>query len=175
MYRQFNIQQFYVLPTHCIYVFCVDLTISFHHCYTTNFYLHVGRNRRTNGRILGTSKKQRSFGSREALVSIVLSFLVSTYWTVHKFPRFVPSCCRNMAVNSSLSESSIPGLWKSPTYRGKSIRTPDFWLEGKRIDDATEGLWRVHDGLYDFSTFIHRHPGGSDWLNYTKVWTEWYM
>ena len=23
MYHQFNIQQFYVLPTHCIYVFCV--------------------------------------------------------------------------------------------------------------------------------------------------------
>ena len=29
MYRQFNIRQFYVLPTHCTYVFCVDLrTIS---------------------------------------------------------------------------------------------------------------------------------------------------
>jgi hypothetical protein len=26
MYHQFNIQQFYVLPTQCIYVFCVDLT-----------------------------------------------------------------------------------------------------------------------------------------------------
>ena len=25
MYRQFNIQQFYVLPTQCIYVFCLDL------------------------------------------------------------------------------------------------------------------------------------------------------
>jgi hypothetical protein len=25
MYRQFNIQQFYVLPTQCIYGFCVDL------------------------------------------------------------------------------------------------------------------------------------------------------
>jgi len=25
MYHQFNIQQFYVLPTWCIYVFCVDL------------------------------------------------------------------------------------------------------------------------------------------------------
>jgi len=25
MPRQFNIQQFYVLPTHFIYVFCVDL------------------------------------------------------------------------------------------------------------------------------------------------------
>ena len=28
MYRQFNIQQFYVLPTQCIYVFCVDLRIN---------------------------------------------------------------------------------------------------------------------------------------------------
>jgi hypothetical protein len=26
MYHQCNIQQFYVLPTQCIYVFCVDLT-----------------------------------------------------------------------------------------------------------------------------------------------------
>jgi hypothetical protein len=25
MYRQFNIQHFYVLPTQCIYMFCVDL------------------------------------------------------------------------------------------------------------------------------------------------------
>ena len=25
MYHQFHIQQFYVLPTQCIYVFCVDL------------------------------------------------------------------------------------------------------------------------------------------------------
>jgi len=25
IYRQFNIQQVYVLPTECIYVFCVDL------------------------------------------------------------------------------------------------------------------------------------------------------
>ena len=25
MYHQFYIQQFHVLPTHCIYVFCVDL------------------------------------------------------------------------------------------------------------------------------------------------------
>ena len=26
MYRQFTINQFYLLPTQCIYVFCVDLT-----------------------------------------------------------------------------------------------------------------------------------------------------
>jgi hypothetical protein len=30
-YRQFNIQQFYVLPTHCIYVFCVDLRTNSHY------------------------------------------------------------------------------------------------------------------------------------------------
>jgi hypothetical protein len=28
MNRQFNIQQFYVLPTQCVYVFCVDLRIN---------------------------------------------------------------------------------------------------------------------------------------------------
>ena len=31
MYRQFNVQQFYVLPTQCIYLFCVDLRTSSHH------------------------------------------------------------------------------------------------------------------------------------------------
>jgi hypothetical protein len=25
MYQQFNIQQLYILPTHCIYVFCIYL------------------------------------------------------------------------------------------------------------------------------------------------------
>lgn len=68
----------------------------------------------------------------------------------------------------SLSRSSLPGLWRSPTYRKAHIRTPHLWLKGKQIDDNTDGLWRVHDGLYDFSTFIDKHPGGSDWLNYTK-------
>ena len=31
MYRQFNIQQFYVLPTQCIYVFCVELRPNSHY------------------------------------------------------------------------------------------------------------------------------------------------
>jgi len=30
-YRQFNMQQFYVLPTQCIYVFCVDLRTNSHY------------------------------------------------------------------------------------------------------------------------------------------------
>jgi hypothetical protein len=31
MYHQFNIQQFYVLPTECIYVFCVNLRTNSHY------------------------------------------------------------------------------------------------------------------------------------------------
>jgi len=31
MYHQFKIQLFYVLPTHCIYVFCVDLRTNSHY------------------------------------------------------------------------------------------------------------------------------------------------
>lgn len=76
---------------------------------------------------------------------------------------------------TSLSRSSLPGLWRSPTYRKANIRMSSIWLKGKQIDDNTNGLWRVHDDLYDFSTFIDKHPGGSDWLNYTKVGRELHL
>jgi len=46
MYHQFNIQQFYVLPTQCIYVFCVDLRTNSHYFpiqhYLTGFYNRDG-------------------------------------------------------------------------------------------------------------------------------------
>jgi len=42
MYRQFNIQQFYVQPTQCICVLCVDLRTNSHYFpiqyYLTGFY-----------------------------------------------------------------------------------------------------------------------------------------
>ena len=43
------------------------------------------------------------------------------------------------------------------------------WLAGKRLDDDAEGFWRIHDKLYDLTDFISRHPGGSEWLQLTKV------
>lgn len=43
------------------------------------------------------------------------------------------------------------------------------WLEDKKVDDGAEGLWRIHEDLYDFSDFIKQHPGGEDWLVMTKV------
>ncbi|KAG5676468.1 hypothetical protein PVAND_006300 [Polypedilum vanderplanki] len=57
---------------------------------------------------------------------------------------------------------------KYPTYRDTLLKVPFRWLDGKRIDDNAEGLWRVHDKLYDLTDFIERHPGGKDWLEITK-------
>ncbi|CAO1414248.1 unnamed protein product [Diamesa hyperborea] len=57
---------------------------------------------------------------------------------------------------------------KYPTYRDDYIRGCFSWLEGKRVDDNAEKLWRVHDKLYDLTEFIGRHPGGSNWIELTK-------
>jgi hypothetical protein len=57
---------------------------------------------------------------------------------------------------------------KYPTFRDSIFKNSHKWLDGKRIDDNAEGLWRVHDKLYDLSDFIERHPGGKDWISLTK-------
>lgn len=57
---------------------------------------------------------------------------------------------------------------KYPTYRDETFRSCKRWLDGRRLDDNAEGLWRVHDKLYDLTDFIHRHPGGAEWLQTTK-------
>lgn len=38
----------------------------------------------------------------------------------------------------------------------------------KRHDDNLGPYWRVHNKLYDLSDFIQKHPGGPDWLQFTK-------
>ncbi|XP_075150024.1 cytochrome b5-related [Haematobia irritans] len=57
---------------------------------------------------------------------------------------------------------------KFPTYRNKKFITTHSWLKGKCEDDEAEGLWRIYDGIYDFTHFIHKHPGGPFWLKATK-------
>lgn len=58
---------------------------------------------------------------------------------------------------------------KYPSNRDDSIiKLSEKWLEGKRADDEAEGLWRVHDKLYDLTDFIERHPGGAEWISLTK-------
>lgn len=58
---------------------------------------------------------------------------------------------------------------KYPTLRDHPLHTADLWLKGKRADDGAEGLWRIHDELYDLTDFVDNHPGGRDWLIMTKV------
>lgn len=63
---------------------------------------------------------------------------------------------------------SFPQL-KYPSLRDEGFRDSTQWLSGKALDDGAEGLWRVHDGIYDLNEFINKHPGGSEWLHLTKV------
>uniref|UniRef100_A0A1B0CJ83 Putative delta 6-fatty acid desaturase/delta-8 sphingolipid desaturase n=1 Tax=Lutzomyia longipalpis TaxID=7200 RepID=A0A1B0CJ83_LUTLO len=47
---------------------------------------------------------------------------------------------------------------KYPSLRDIPTRTQYSWLEGRRLDDGAEGLWRVHDGIYDLTDFVEKHP-----------------
>lgn len=60
------------------------------------------------------------------------------------------------------------GFLRYPTGRDQFLKTPQRWLDGKRIDDDVAPYWRVHDKLYDLSTFLDKHPGGYDWLLATQ-------
>ncbi|CAF4767547.1 unnamed protein product [Pieris macdunnoughi] len=62
---------------------------------------------------------------------------------------------------------SFPQL-KYPSLRDEGLKDPVLWLTGKAMDDGAEGLWRVHDKLYDLESFIDRHPGGREWLELSK-------
>lgn len=57
---------------------------------------------------------------------------------------------------------------KFPTYRNNPLVTVHSWQKGKQQDDEAEGLWRIYDGIYDFTEFIDKHPGGPFWLRETK-------
>jgi Cytochrome b5-like Heme/Steroid binding domain len=61
---------------------------------------------------------------------------------------------------------------KYPSKRDLSIKGCWRWLESRRADDGAEGLWRVHDKLYDMKEFINKHPGGKEWLILTEVSVE---
>ena len=75
-------------------------------------------------------------------------------------------CPRSMAPRSHVQP--FP-LWWSPTLRETPPKSAELFLKDKQRDDGAEGLWRVHDDLYDLSSFVDNHPGGSEWLRLTKV------
>ncbi|KAK9887943.1 hypothetical protein WA026_000243 [Henosepilachna vigintioctopunctata] len=57
---------------------------------------------------------------------------------------------------------------KYPARRGHPLHGGDIWLNEKSADEGAEGLWRIHDGLYDLTELISSHPGGSEWIRMTK-------
>lgn len=59
-------------------------------------------------------------------------------------------------------------LLKYPLLRDVPPKLPIHWIIAKQQQDGAEGLWRIHDGLYDMTSFIAAHPGGSQWLEFTK-------
>ncbi|KAL4707905.1 hypothetical protein ACJJTC_013696 [Scirpophaga incertulas] len=63
---------------------------------------------------------------------------------------------------------SFPQL-KYPSLRDHGFKDPVQWLHGKAMDDGAEGLWRIHNGIYDFKSFMKHHPGGEEWLELTKL------
>nr|CAI5858613.1 unnamed protein product [Callosobruchus analis] len=74
-----------------------------------------------------------------------------------------------MPPNSEFVPPSSLGI-KPPATRSQSQKlTVHVWLQDKQQTDGAEGLWRVHDGLYDLTQFVDKHPGGKDWLTLTKV------
>lgn len=58
--------------------------------------------------------------------------------------------------------------WKHPSYLKAPVPSIQTYMEGLQKDDGAEGLWRIHDNLYDLSEWIDRHPGGAQWLQITK-------
>lgn len=70
--------------------------------------------------------------------------------------------------------SSWP-FWSKIRSTNNTIKSVDDWIEARRKEDGTDGeLWRIHDGLYNLEHWIQKHPGGSQWLEITKVSTEIY-
>ena len=68
-------------------------------------------------------------------------------------------------------QTSFPEL-VYPSLRDNPLKSSEQWLKGKAMDDGAEGLWRIHNKLYDLTDFIKIHPGGEGWLRCTKVSTE---
>jgi len=56
-----------------------------------------------------------------------------------------------------------------PSHRDDFVwKSASQWLRAKVIDDDCEGLWRIHDDLYDLSGWEKSHPGGKEWISLTK-------
>lgn len=91
------------------------------------------------------------------------------------FPMFISVCLAssshsNVRMDLPIKAKHRTVIKKYPSTRDRFVNGCWRWIEGKRKDDYAEGdFWRVHNKLYDLTNFISSHPGGSFWLEITKV------
>ncbi|CAL8110466.1 unnamed protein product [Orchesella dallaii] len=64
--------------------------------------------------------------------------------------------------------SSFAGISRYTGERGLVHPSIFDWLIVKRRDDNIGNLWRVHDKLYNLEDFIAKHPGGRDWIEFSR-------
>ena len=56
-----------------------------------------------------------------------------------------------------------------PPGRDAAVKSGQQWLESKREGDGIDrNLWRIHDKLYDLTSFAKHHPGGTFWIESTR-------
>lgn len=75
----------------------------------------------------------------------------------------------DIVMESPIEQKHISVINKYPAFRDSFVNGSWKWIEGKRKDDNANGLWRVHDKLYNLEDFVEKHPGGKYWLEVTKV------
>ncbi|KAJ8923277.1 hypothetical protein NQ315_001834 [Exocentrus adspersus] len=73
-----------------------------------------------------------------------------------------------MPPQSDFEPRSTLGIVPPASRKDPTTLTVDTWLEEKQDTDGAEGLWRIHDGIYDLTDFVDKHPGGEEWLSITK-------
>ena len=88
MYHQFNIKQFYVLPTQCIYVFCVDL--------------------RTNSDYFPIQHSMNGFYNRDLSLYTPVVTICTTRFNVHKFYVLPTQCIYMFCVDLRTSSHYFP-------------------------------------------------------------------
>lgn len=56
----------------------------------------------------------------------------------------------------------------TPNASERGASSVQDWLEVRKKTNGAEGLWRVHDTIYDLTDFASRHPGGRFWIEATR-------
>ena len=64
-----------------------------------------------------------------------------------------------MAASDTKNRTDDPGDLYFHNRDSFSWKFATQWLKAKRIEDDCEGLWRIHDDLYDLSGWEKNHPG----------------